>query len=533
MGDTGHRTDAASGGPPSGEPLARTPSGRGPALQVPVREPPGQGPGSAVLLLAGLLVVGGTATAGVVASLPDARPSATSRPSSTARPSVRSDEAAVPPALGPVEVAGRLLDQRARAARTGDVVAWTGVVAPEAVAFRVRQQVALRRLRLLPISSFRYEVIGADAVPVPPSAGPSSRAGRTYLVHARLHYRLAKDSRDVLREQYLTMVGRAGGWFLTGDADARTQRALWDLGELQVRAGRRCLVIGVGAVPAAQVAATADTADAAAADVDMVWGTSGPRSAVIVVPSDRATLAAVLDRPDGDALDQVAAITSGEVGPGDGTGRPQAAGAGSAGGAVADRVIVNPGAFDRLTDVGRRVVLTHELTHVATRATARIPPPLWVEEGFANYVAYHRWPSLDPKKIAEDTLRRVQLGAASSGLPAAEDFDPSRSSIAAAYADAWLAFRLMARTGRSEDPRVAVAFYRVAAGLPVTGAPSPGGPAVEGSTAAGQAAAGQTAGSPAAGDPDAALRSAFRLVLGTTRSAFEARWRGYRAGLAR
>jgi len=504
VGETGHRTDAARGGPPSGEL---------PAWQVPGPEPPGHGPGSAVLLLAGLLVVGGTATAGIAASLPD-----TPRPSSTSQPAVRSDEAAVPPALVPVEVAGRLLDQRARAARTGDLAAWTGVLDPGAVAFRVSQQAALRRLRLLPISSFTYQVIGADAVSVPPSTGPSGRAVRTYLVHARLHYRLAKDSRDVLREQYLTMVARSGGWFLTGDADARTQRALWDLGELQVRAGRRCLVIGVGPVPAAQVTATADIADAAAADVDAVWGTSGPRSAVIVVPSDRATLAAVLDRPDADTLDQVAAVTSGEVGPGDGTAGPQAAKADRGGGAVADRVIVNPGPFDRLTDVGRHVVLAHELTHVATRATARIPPPLWVEEGFANYVAYHRWPTLNPKSIAEDTLKRVRLGTASPGLPAAEDFDPSRSSIAAAYADAWLAFRLMARTGRSEDPRIAVAFYRVAAGLPVGGAASPGGTA---------------AGSAGAADADAALRAAFRQVLGTTLGAFETRWRAYRAGLAR
>jgi hypothetical protein len=210
--------------------------------------------------------------------------------------------------------------------------------------------------------------------------------------------------------------------------------------------------------------------------VERVWGSSGPRSVVVVLPGTRALMAAALGRPDGAGLDRLAAVTSREP----------------------DRVVLNPGPFARLTPVGRQVVLTHELTHVATRASARLTPPLWVEEGFANFVAY-RDAGLGAGVVAADVLPLVRQGRAPEHLPAPAEFDPGQGPIAPAYADAWLAFAVMAQG----DPGRPVRFYRVAAGI--AGGADSAGPA---------------------------LQLAFRQVLGSTEAGFELAWRAYRQRLA-
>ena len=46
-----------------------------------------------------------------------------------------------------------------------------------------------------------------------------------------------------------------------------------------------------------------------------------------------------------------------------------------------------PGALAALTPVGRRIVLTHEITHLATAAVTADITPRWLVEGFAEYVA--------------------------------------------------------------------------------------------------------------------------------------------------
>jgi hypothetical protein len=136
-------------------------------------------------------------------------------------------------------------------------------------------------------------------------------------------------------------------------------------------------------------------------------------------------------------------------------------------------VVLNPVAFADLTPTGRGVVLTHEITHVATRAAARTAPPTWVEEGFADYVAYLGTP-LSVRDIAGDLLDSPKAMAALRGLPTDEDFDPTAGRVDAAYAAAWLAMRYVDDQGG--EPMV-VDFYRVAAGLkPLHRWPSPGPP---------------------------------------------------------
>jgi len=186
--------------------------------------------------------------------------------------------------------------------------------------------------------------------------------------------------------------------------------------------------------------------------VDGVWGDDWPREVVVLVPDTLQGMATLLDRTAVDGLSQLAAVTTGEL----------RTDAGARGRTTGDRVVINPVAFPRLSGLGRDVVLTHELTHVATRADDASAPPVWVDEGFADYVAYLGRP-LGVREVAADLLDDPKALGALRNLPADKAFDPAGGQVGPAYAAAWLAMRFVSRKGGT--PMV-VDFYRVAAGLP-------------------------------------------------------------------
>ncbi len=113
--------------------------------------------------------------------------------------------------------------------------------------------------------------------------------------------------------------------------------------------------------------------------------------------------------------------------------------------ALADggRVIVVPELFATLTPTGKDVVLAHELTHV-TAGTDGLP--IWLYEGFADYVGY-RDAGLPVTTIAAELAAEVRAGRLPDALPGPADFaadgrDPARP--ARAYQEAWLACRFLA-----------------------------------------------------------------------------------------
>ncbi|GII90207.1 hypothetical protein [Sinosporangium siamense] len=147
--------------------------------------------------------------------------------------------------------------------------------------------------------------------------------------------------------------------------------------------------------------------------------------------------------------------------------------------ATLNRVVVNPDQFTRLTPTGRDVVLAHELTHVTTGAAVS-GVPIWLVEGFADYVGY-RDTGLPARVAAAELAAEVRAGAVPYRLPEREDFEPGAPRIAQAYAEAWLACGLLAaRFG--ED--ALVRLYRDAERLGIDAALSELGMTVPGLTAA-------------------------------------------------
>ena len=157
-------------------------------------------------------------------------------------------------------------------------------------------------------------------------------------------------------------------------------------------------------------------------------------------------------------------------------------------------VVVNPTAFAGLQRRGQQVVVTHEATSVAIRATTTRPVPLWLSEGMADFVGYRDVDATE-QQVAAALFAQVRAGRGPTALPRPEEFDPAHATIGPTYNAAWLAVRQIAERYGTVT---LVRFYRAAASA---------------SSADASASA-----------VDAAAAGAFRDVLHTTVAAFTRQW---------
>ena len=409
--------------------------------------PPGRSRRRSWLLGLGLLVavlLGVAVAVGVSRLLLDDTGAASPAPSGTASQHPRPGSGAPSGSAGtgsgtptPDAAAGRadaveaLLADRARAVATGDRDLFLATVDPAATDFYAAQGRLFDRVAGIDLAEWSYAVTGD---------GPGFTADRarelpsgSAIVRARLTYRLTGTDTTTDREQYLTVVPRGSNWLLAADTDASpsgldTQRDLWDLGPVRVVHGDASVVLADrrGATPA-RVRTIADEADLAVRDVDDVWTGDWSRRPVVLLPRSQQDMATLIGS-DGDGLAQIAAVTTGSF---------------ESGLSRGDRIVINPAAWDILGELGRRVVLTHEMTHVATRSSSVVAPPIWLSEGFADYVAYQASP-VPTAVVASDVLDDVRDGDIPRTLPTSDDFDASHGDISAAYEGAWLACRMIA-----------------------------------------------------------------------------------------
>lgn len=158
-------------------------------------------------------------------------------------------------------------------------------------------------------------------------------------------------------------------------------------------------------------------------EVSAVWGEDWSRRAALVV--------------DDDGEDVAALIRQGEI-------------------------HVNRRAFARLSPDGRQVVITHEMTHLATHAARGQGVPTWLIEGFADYVGYLN-AGIPVARAAQELATEVRAGHVPRSLPSEAAFD--RAALPSLYAQSWLAVSLLVRA-HGQD--AVVRLYRaVAAGTPV------------------------------------------------------------------
>ncbi|GLZ34291.1 hypothetical protein Lesp02_64780 [Lentzea sp. NBRC 105346] len=241
-------------------------------------------------------------------------------------------------------VAGRsvdeLLRQRTEAVLTHNEAMFTAGIDPDASEpFKAAQQRLFRNVTALPITTWRYD--------------------RDHLTYA-----LDVDQRPTTKPLTFRFTEHAGRWYIADDKPALP----WDFAPIRVDRTMNGLVIshpGDEAL-AARVLAELDPAVDA---VTEVWGSGWPRKVAVVIPHNPDELRELV----GPVLSDVAGIAiSDAVDP-----------------PAGQRVVINPDQAAPLSPVELRVLIRHEFTHVAARQATRDTAPMWLVEGFADYVAFH------------------------------------------------------------------------------------------------------------------------------------------------
>ncbi|HEX8769015.1 MAG TPA: DUF4157 domain-containing protein, partial [Jatrophihabitans sp.] len=210
--------------------------------------------------------------------------------------------------------------------------------------------------------------------------------------------------------------------------------------------------------------------------VTRVWGRDWNDQVAVLIPDTPQEFAAVTG-DNGDSHDLAAVAVADQVNP-DGT-------------VLGARIVLNPGNLARLDAAGRRLVVGHELTHIASRGVTSDQMPTWLIEGMADYVG-NLGSGLPVGGTAAELAAEVGAGKVPSALPSDADFTGG-GRVAQAYEESWLACRLIAdRAGQNGLVR----FYRVVAEAART-------------------------------DPATAVATGLRQVLHTDMAAFTAAWRSY------
>ncbi|MGW0778704.1 hypothetical protein ACWD01_34970 [Streptomyces sp. NPDC002835] len=331
-----------------------------------------------------------------------------------------------------VEEIRQTLDARADALLGHDRAGYLASLEPGDEGLRAAQGEEFDNLADVPLRSWEYRIKGVR------------RQGATAVADADVRYRIAGyDAAPVTASRTLELAERGGRWYVTADrAGAGTPQQLWQQGDVGVVRGSRSIVLGVGQ-DAARLRELAAAADRAVPAVSDAWPSEWPGRVVVLVPASMEEMGRLLGTP-GAGYRGTAAVTTGE------TSRGAAA--------PADRVVVNPEAYGLLGTFGQGVVLTHEATHVATRAHTSAATPMWLSEGFADWVAY-RGTGRTAAEAGPEMQEAVRAGDVPAGLPGDRDFtfggDPD--TVARAYEGGRLACEMIAERWGEEK---LTAFYR-------------------------------------------------------------------------
>ncbi|MEO6503875.1 MAG: hypothetical protein ABIQ09_18465, partial [Jatrophihabitantaceae bacterium] len=382
-----------------------------------------------------------------------------------------------------------VLQRHAKALADRDAQAWALDLDPSAAAagYAGRQRQVFSNLAQVPLAGWRYVLIAPVTDPNLLAPAAARLGGPVVIVHVELQYALAEvDPAPTGKQLWLTGVRRGGHWKLAADDDAaaaggQSWRGPWDFGQLLVRRGPHTLVL---AHPAHRQGGPifADLVEKSLPVVTRFWGRDFNDQVAVLIPDTAQEFAAVTG-DDADSHDLAAVAVADQV-RADGT-------------VLGARIVLNPSNLARLDDAGRRLVISHELTHIASRAVTSDQMPTWLIEGLADYVG-NLDSGLPVAAIAPELAAEVRAGSVPAALPASADFTGG-DRLPQVYEKSWLACRLIAdRAGQAGLAR----FYRVVARAAVT-------------------------------DPGTAVAIGLRQVLHTDVAAFTAAWRSYLIGQLR
>lgn len=309
----------------------------------------------------------------------------------------------------------RLLAKRAKAVLGGDRAGFLATVDKRRKRYYRSQATLFGRMRTVPFSTFSYRVTDPRDY-----AGPTvdrRYADPVYLPQVEARYRFrGQDASPVLTRYFYTFVLTRSGWRIANQGEdgprGRGDVEIWDAGPVEtLRSARTLIVHHPGHESLARRLLL--VADRAYGQVGAAWTGRWERKAVILVPRDQDEAERLVGAHD---LSQVAAVASSSVE------------SGAAERVLGNRIVVNSTKVVRYDDLNLQILITHELTHVATR-TLGDGVPLLLVEGFAD------WAALEPVGFPfPDTrpalAKRVRTGRFDGALPSDREFRGRDASVA-------------------------------------------------------------------------------------------------------
>ncbi|MFC5287671.1 hypothetical protein ACFPM7_11475 [Actinokineospora guangxiensis] len=357
------------------------------------------------------------------------------------------------------DAVGALLERRAAAVRGGDLDAFMATVDPKAEAwFRDAQADLFDNLADVPLSHWSYAVDAADVLDLTDLPEADTTAAELWAPGVKLRYGLSGvDTTPTSRDLGYLFARRGDTWYLHSDSALSelgrpSWRGPWDFGPCQVVTTEFGVVV---AHPGSQamVDRLVRELDPAVRSVSRIWGGDWSGKVALLLPDSPAEMRAMVG-PDFPVESVVAVATADRV---DSATRS----------AVGQRVVLSPVGSRALSLASLKVVLRHEITHVAARGHTVDGSPMWLLEGFADYVGY-RESGLTLAQGAPDLAMLVAASGAPPALPEDRSFRGEGKELDLAYQQAWSIARFIAeRYGESE----LVALYRSLAGAgPVSAA---------------------------------------------------------------
>ncbi len=326
----------------------------------------------------------------------------------------------------------RILDQRARAVREGDLALFLRRVDRSDAALVDRQTRYFRNLVQLPLERFEYAVLDRDwDARLLPRWGEGARVPQVRLRMQLREY----DARPVDRTVGFVFAWRGDRARIVSDRDG-TGRPLfegapapWDLTAVRVR--ERPGVLGVfDTTTVDQAPAVMGAVERGIGEVDTTVPFTWAGEVVVYHVRDAAVLESFTDVPGG-SIDLLGAMTFPTYS------RPTVSPVASTRMLVLDGSVAAGQPF-----LGR--IVRHELTHVAL-GTRDDGAPVWLTEGLAEWVGARSVP-VEQRIIPTSAVDRARGGDAA--LPASEEFNGPEQEWH--YALSWMACDYLASTQGEE-----------------------------------------------------------------------------------
>ncbi|HEV8425359.1 MAG TPA: hypothetical protein VGS14_09260 [Actinomycetes bacterium] len=309
----------------------------------------------------------------------------------------------------------RLLAKRAKALLGGDRAGFLATVDRRRKRYYQSQATLFARMRTVPFSTFSYRVTDPRD-----HAGPTvdrRYADPVYLPQVEARYRFrGQDASPVLTRYFYTFVLTRSGWRIANQGEAgprgRGDVEIWDAGPVKTLRSARTLIVHHPGDEELAVRLLR-VAERAYGQVGAAWTGRWERKAVILVPRDQDEAERLVGARD---LSRVAAVASSSVE------------SGAAERVLGNRIVVNSTNVVRYNDLNLQILITHELTHVATR-TLGDGVPLLLVEGFADWAALEPigFPFRDTRPVLAKWVRQGRFDGA---LPSDHEFRGRDASVA-------------------------------------------------------------------------------------------------------